>query len=76
MYNIKDNRGVLVKEVVEGSIAAGLGFQEEDIIRSINRRTITGLEDYKKLIQSLRPGSQVLFIIERRGELYYLAIVV
>lgn len=76
MYNIRDNRGVLVKQVIEKGIAAGLGFQEGDIIRSINRRMITGLEDYKKIIQSLRPGTQVLFIIERQEELYYLAIVV
>jgi serine protease Do len=75
-YNIRDNRGVLVKQVVEGGIAAGLGFQEGDIIRSINRRAITSLDNYKNLILSLRQGTQVLFIIERQGELYYLAIVV
>ncbi len=75
MYSIRDNRGVLVKGIKENGIAAGLGFQEGDIIRSINRRVITGLDDYKKLIQGLRPGTQVLFIIERQGELYYLAIV-
>jgi len=76
MYNIRDNRGVLVKQVAENGIGAGLGFQEGDIIRSVNRRMITGLEDYKKIIENLRPGMQVLFIIERQGEMYYLAIAV
>jgi serine protease Do len=76
MYSIRDDRGVLIKGVVESGIGAGLGFQERDIIRSINRRAITNLDNYKNLVQNLRPGTQVLFVIERQGELYYLAIVV
>jgi len=76
MYSIRDDRGVLIKGMTESGVAAGWGFQEGDIIRSINRRAITNLDDYKNIVQNLRPGTQVLFVIERQGELYYLAIVV
>ena len=76
MYGIRDDRGVLIKGMAEKSPAIGWGFQEGDIIRGLNRRPITGLDDYKKLVEGLRQGMQALFVIEHQGELYYLAIVV
>jgi serine protease Do len=75
-YSIKDDRGVLITSVSDKGVAARWGFQEGDIIRSINRQAITSLDDYKGFVQKIGTGYQVLFVIERQGELYYLAVVV
>jgi len=74
-YGIQDDRGVLIASISPNGPAKDWGFQEGDIIRGINRRPITSLDDYKNISNQLRRGYQVLFIIERQGELYYLAVV-
>lgn len=75
MYGVRDDRGVMVAGVKENSIASNWGLQEADIIRRINRKTINNLDDYKKIVKNIHSGYQVLFIIERQGELYYLPVV-
>ncbi len=74
-YGIQDDRGVLITSFSPNGPARDWGFQEGDIIRGINRRPITSLDEYKRIMSQLRRGYQVMFIIERQGELYYLVAV-
>ncbi|OQX91671.1 MAG: hypothetical protein B6D58_06965 [candidate division Zixibacteria bacterium 4484_95] len=75
IYGIRDNRGVMIADVKENSLASSWGLQEGDIIRRINRTSIKDINDYKKTIENIHSGYKVLFIIERQGELYYLPVV-
>jgi serine protease Do len=75
-YSLKDDQGVMVAGWEENSAAAAWDLQEGDIIRRINRKKITSLNDYKNTIEKINRGYKVLFVIERAGELYYLAVVV
>ncbi len=74
MYGLNDDRGVIVANWTENGMAAGWDLQKGDIIRGINRQKISSLGDYKKIIEKISAGYKVLFIIERNGELYYLAV--
>jgi serine protease Do len=74
---IEDDRGVLVTRVIEGSFAAEVGLQERDIIVSVNRQPITGIDDLRKIQQTLNPGDAVAFRVMRpiaissRGQMRY-----
>jgi len=74
MYGLNDDRGVIIANWTENGMAAGWDLQKGDIIRGINRQKISSLSDYKKIVEKISPGYKVLFIIERAGELYYLAV--
>jgi len=74
MYGLNDDRGVLIANWAENGIASSWDLQKGDIIRGINRQKVSNLSDYKKIVEKISPGYKVLFIIERSGELYYLAV--
>lgn len=76
MYNLSDDSGVIVAGWEDNSLATGWDLQEGDIIRRINRQKITGLSDYKSTVEQIGKGYKVLFVIERNGEFYYLAVIV
>jgi serine protease Do len=59
--------GVLVTEVEPASFAADIGVLPNDIIVSINRKTVSNLDDIRSLQNSLKPGDDVAFKIMRRN---------
>ena len=76
VYGLKDKEGVMVAHVESNNIASRWDLQEGDIIRRINRIKITNLSDYQKTIEKIGSGYRILFVIERRGELFYLTVIV
>jgi len=54
----------------EGGLAAG------DVIVAVNRTAVTGIDQLKKLFESVKIGDAVVVQLERRGELKYLAFTV
>lgn len=64
-FNIKRTTGVMVIGVELNSKAAEAGFQRGDIIVEINRNTIKDINDYKKIIEKVKKGKQIAFLIER-----------
>jgi serine protease Do len=57
--------GVKVTRVESGSFAEDVGMLDGDIIVSINRQPVSGLEDVKKVQSTLKGGSAVAFRILR-----------
>lgn len=57
--------GVAVTRVEDGSFAADLGLEANDIIESINRRSVDSIDDIKKIRDTLKPGDAVAFRIHR-----------
>jgi serine protease Do len=51
----------------EGALAAG------DIIYSVNRSRITGVQQLREMLERLHAGDAVVLQLERHGELMYLA---
>lgn len=61
-------KGVLVVDVENGSRAEQAGVQVGDLIRGINRKKIKGLNDYRKVMDSIDPKKEILMLIMRRNE--------
>ena len=57
--------GLLIQSVDEDSFAEDIGLMEKDVILSINRQTVTSVEDVKKIQATLKPGDAVAFHIMR-----------
>src|ERR1700681_2629141 len=65
---MEGQRGVLVTDVDPASFADDLGFGRGDVITEISREPITSVDDYKRAVAKLKPGSNVVFKVLRRGD--------
>jgi len=58
--------GVRVVRVVEGSPAARAGLQEDDVVRAVAGRPVTGRSDFRKVMAMTRAGETVEVLVSRR----------
>jgi serine protease Do len=63
--NVK--QGVVVRRVEPRSEAEKAGLVAGDIMKEMNRQPITSVEDFQKVSLDVEKGSNVLFLINRRG---------
>jgi serine protease Do len=59
--------GVVVSEVIRGSVAANAGLQRGDLIMRVNRMRIKDVADFEKSLAEIEPGGVVLLQIKRDG---------
>jgi serine protease Do len=62
---LESDRGVVVTRVQEESFAGEIGVRENDVIVSINRQPVSGVEDIKKIQTTLKGGDAVAFRVMR-----------
>jgi serine protease Do len=67
-FDLPDNRGALVNEVLTGSPAAKAGLSPGDVIRSVNGRPVNDSSDLPPLIGAMAPGSKVALGVLRDGK--------
>jgi len=69
-----DEKGVVVVNVEQGSVAEEAGLKKGDVIQEIDRKRITGVQDFRRVIAHLKPGENILFYINRGGRRFYLTL--
>jgi serine protease Do len=65
--------GVVVAEVDPASQAASEGIQEGDVVQEINKEPTTSVKDFNKVMKSLKPGDNVMFLVRRGQSTMYIA---
>jgi serine protease Do len=71
---IEDTEGVLISAVKRGSPAAEAGLMRGDIVREINRKPVTNVEEYNKTIKSVIKDDIILFLVSRGDRAFYATI--
>jgi serine protease Do len=66
-------RGVVVSDVETGSPAEAR-LLPGDVILEINRKAISGIEDYESIVSAIDPESDVLLLVFRRGSTIFVTI--
>jgi serine protease Do len=64
----KDESGVLVVDVENGSRADKAGIRVGDIIKGINRKKVDGLDDYSDVMEKVDSDEAIHMLILRRNE--------
>lgn len=64
-FNLKDDKGVIVTGVEPGSKAAQAGLQIHDVIREINHKNITSVNDLNETIDAIPEGKTINLFIRR-----------
>lgn len=76
-YNL-DNEvtGVVVTSIDQASQIGAEGIQEGDVIEEINRQPVTTAKEFGKLMNSLKAGDNVMFLVRRGQSTMYIAFTV
>ena len=61
--SLKEEDGVLITEVEEGSASWRAGIQPGQVITSVNRQPVSNIEEFSKAIDDSMDNEQVLFLI-------------
>jgi serine protease Do len=61
-------KGVVVIKIETGSRLFEAGIRPGDIILQINQKTITSLEDYKKITPKIKAKERLLLLLRRKGQ--------
>jgi serine protease Do len=72
--DIENPKGVIVTSVEPGSPADGAGFQEGDVIRQINRQSVSNTAEFQNLLKKVKDEKTVLFLVERGDARIFLAV--
>ncbi len=74
-YGIKSSeRGVVVTRVKPGSMAEEIGVREGDVVLEVNRKVVTSLKTYERLVSGLSKDQAVLLLVKRQGRSLYLTL--
>jgi len=68
VFGLKDNKGVLITEVVPDSPADKAGIQRRDIIRKINDKTVEDWQSFRNEVAMLKPGTKINLTLLRDGK--------
>jgi serine protease Do len=63
--HLDSHQGVLVSDVQETGFGSDLGVERGDVILSINRHTLSNLDDYNKRLAELKSGGDVVLLVAR-----------
>jgi len=73
-YRLKDNNGVIVVKVLNGSAAQQAGIKAGDIILEANRKKIRNVQDIENQFSKLTKGTSVLLLINRANQTIYIGL--
>jgi serine protease Do len=66
--NFSEKTGILITSVDPASFAEDIGLREGDIITAMNRQPVRGIDDFKHLQSTLKPGDAVALRVMSRRE--------
>lgn len=73
-FQIEATEGLVVTTVSPAGPADEAGVQVGDVIREVNRRPVRSPREYVDALESSPEGKPVLFLMERRGNTYFVAL--
>jgi|GEM_PF-110589 len=60
-YNLaEDEQGVVVTQVTPAGPAMQAGIEPGDVIKEVDRKNITGIDDFQEAIREVKPGEMIL----------------
>jgi len=73
-YGLAKKSGVIVINVLDGTLADEAGFKSGDIILEINKQKIGTMSQYNKILSGMKDGYSYLFLVERQDKTIYLGL--
>ncbi len=68
------NKGVVVTDLEEGSLADAAGLQPGDVVLELNRQQVSNFATFQRLADPLRPTDRALLLVNRQGNVMYIPV--
>lgn len=69
--DLKDGKGVIVTDIQRGSPAEEADVRAGDIIKEMNRKSVSNVDDFKQILQKVRPKEAVVVLVKRERASFY-----
>jgi serine protease Do len=73
-FNLKEDKGIVVTNVLEGSAGESEGLKKGDLIKEIEGEKITDLSEFKKLTEKVKKTESVLLRMSRENRAFYVVL--
>lgn len=64
-FNFKNKKGVLVAEVLPGSISETSGIKAGDIIAQVNSKEVEGIQEFEEMLDTMKAGDSIRILLFR-----------
>jgi serine protease Do len=64
---IPASKGVVVRDVKQGSFAEDVGLNRGDVILEVNKQPVNNPDDFSKIEATLKSGQDIVFLVRPRG---------
>ncbi|MEN8136134.1 MAG: DegQ family serine endoprotease [Thermodesulfobacteriota bacterium] len=62
---IKDQEGLIISDVGNGSPAAAAGIRRGEIILEINQKSVASIKEFKDILRNIKPDNNILLLTKR-----------
>jgi serine protease Do len=67
-------QGVVISNVVPGSVAEDAGLRRGDLIKEVNHKKVTSVDEFDSAVAHVKKNDTVLFLIQRGENTFFVAI--
>ncbi|HEY5599396.1 MAG TPA: Do family serine endopeptidase, partial [Candidatus Manganitrophaceae bacterium] len=73
-FKLKDEKGVVITKVDQGSAAEEEGLKEGDLIKEINKEKVNSAEEFKKAVEKTKKTEAVLLRVTRENRAFFIVL--
>jgi len=73
-YGYENVKGVLITDVDPTSEAGHKGLHEGDLIKEVNRKKVTSVAEFSKILEKVKPGDVILLLVQRGKNNFFVAL--
>ena len=67
-FELKENEGVLISDVIEGSPAERAGLKRGDVVIEFNGKKVTDVSQFRNMVALTPPGTKSKIVVIRNGK--------
>jgi serine protease Do len=68
------DHGVVITNVTPGSVADDAGLQRGDLIKEVDRKAISSVQDFHNAVKNIKKGDTAAFLVRRGANTFYVAL--
>ena len=73
-FSLEQKTGILVVQVVQGSVAYAEGLRKGDIIQEVNRAAVSTMREFRRILKEVQAGERILLRILRESKAFFVVL--